>query len=43
MFLHKVNVIRHYLGQELDTLNMKEIQSLEQQLDTALKNIRSRK
>ncbi|XP_057531133.1 truncated transcription factor CAULIFLOWER A isoform X1 [Amaranthus tricolor] len=34
---------RHYLGQDLESLNMKEIQSLEQQLDSALKNIRSRK
>ncbi|XP_056683094.1 truncated transcription factor CAULIFLOWER A isoform X2 [Spinacia oleracea] len=34
---------RHYLGQELDSLNIKELQSLEQQLDTALKNIRSKK
>ncbi|GAB4840144.1 Agamous-like MADS-box protein ap1 [Ancistrocladus abbreviatus] len=34
---------RHYLGQDLDSLNMKELQSLEQQLDTALKHIRSRK
>ena len=36
-------MIRHYLGQDLESLNMKEIQSLEQQLDSALKNIRSRK
>ncbi|GMH26187.1 hypothetical protein Nepgr_028030 [Nepenthes gracilis] len=34
---------RHYLGQDLDSLTMKDLQSLEQQLDTALKNIRSRK
>ncbi|XP_021756492.1 truncated transcription factor CAULIFLOWER A-like [Chenopodium quinoa] len=34
---------RHYLGQELDSLNVKELQSLEQQLDTALKNVRSKK
>ncbi|XP_074274782.1 agamous-like MADS-box protein AP1 [Silene latifolia] len=34
---------RHYLGQDLDSLNMKDIQSLEQQLDTALKHIRTRK
>lgn len=31
------------MGQDLDTLSMKEIQNLEQQLDTALKHIRSRK
>nr|UZS59126.1 CAULIFLOWER-like protein [Fagopyrum esculentum] len=34
---------RHYMGQELGTLSMKELQSLEQQLDIALKHIRSRK
>nr|XP_048317859.1 truncated transcription factor CAULIFLOWER A isoform X1 [Ziziphus jujuba var. spinosa] len=34
---------RHYLGEDLDSLNLKELQNLEQQLDTALKQIRSRK
>ncbi|KAK3039803.1 hypothetical protein RJ639_027116, partial [Escallonia herrerae] len=34
---------RHYMGEDLDSLNLKEIQSLEQQLDSALKHIRSRK
>ncbi|KAJ8430250.1 hypothetical protein Cgig2_009428 [Carnegiea gigantea] len=34
---------RNYLGQDLEKLSMKELQSLEQQLDTALKHIRSRK
>ncbi|XP_074266535.1 agamous-like MADS-box protein AP1 [Silene latifolia] len=35
---------RQYLGEDLDSLNnMKDIESLEQQLDTALKHIRSRK
>ncbi|GAB4829022.1 Agamous-like MADS-box protein ap1 [Ancistrocladus abbreviatus] len=34
---------RHYLGQDLDSLNLKELQSLEQQLDIALKHVRSRK
>ncbi|XP_074267599.1 agamous-like MADS-box protein AP1 [Silene latifolia] len=35
---------RQYLGEDLDSLNnMKGIESLEQQLDTALKHIRSRK
>ncbi|GMH01802.1 hypothetical protein Nepgr_003641 [Nepenthes gracilis] len=33
----------HYLGKELDSLSMKELESLEQQMDTALKRIRSRK
>lgn len=35
--------LRHYLGEELDPLNLRELQSLEQQLDTSLKRIRSRK
>ncbi|KAL9262583.1 Agamous-like MADS-box protein AP1-like protein [Drosera capensis] len=34
---------RHYLGQDLESLSMKELHNLEQQLDTALKHIRSRK
>ncbi|KAI9170366.1 hypothetical protein LWI28_026860 [Acer negundo] len=34
---------RHYLGEDLDSLSLKEIQNLEQQLDTSLKHIRSRK
>ncbi|KAK8480623.1 hypothetical protein V6N13_099818 [Hibiscus sabdariffa] len=34
---------RHYMGEELDSLSLKELQNLEQQLDTALKLIRSRK
>ncbi|GMH15252.1 hypothetical protein Nepgr_017093 [Nepenthes gracilis] len=34
---------RNFLGEDLDQLSMKEIQSLEQQLDAALKQIRSRK
>lgn len=34
---------RHYLGEDLDSLTLKEIQSLEHQLETALKQIRSRK
>ncbi|PRQ40606.1 putative transcription factor MADS-MIKC family [Rosa chinensis] len=35
--------LRHYLGEDLDSLSIKEIQSLEQQLDNSLKQIRSRK
>ncbi|KAL0546305.1 hypothetical protein IC582_016212 [Cucumis melo] len=35
--------LRHYLGEDLDPLNLRELQSLEQQLDTSLKRIRSRK
>nr|AEZ63951.1 APETALA 1-1 [Dimocarpus longan] len=34
---------RHYMGEDLDSLSLKEIQNLEQQLDTSLKHIRSRK
>ncbi|KAK1564856.1 hypothetical protein Q3G72_013285 [Acer saccharum] len=35
---------RHYMGEELDSLSLKELQSLEQQqLDSALKHIRTRK
>ncbi|KAL5553586.1 hypothetical protein UlMin_040987 [Ulmus minor] len=34
---------RHYLGEDLDSLGLKDLQSLEQQLDTAIKQIRSRK
>ncbi|XVF85778.1 hypothetical protein PTKIN_Ptkin17bG0144800 [Pterospermum kingtungense] len=34
---------RHYMGEDLDSMSLKELQNLEQQLDTALKHIRSRK
>ncbi|KAJ7953937.1 MADS-box transcription factor [Quillaja saponaria] len=34
---------RHYMGEDLGSLSLKEIQSLEQQLDAALKHIRTRK
>ncbi|KAJ7943309.1 MADS-box transcription factor [Quillaja saponaria] len=34
---------RHYMGEDLGSLSLKELQSLEQQLDTALKHIRTRK
>ncbi|XP_042457474.1 truncated transcription factor CAULIFLOWER A-like [Zingiber officinale] len=34
---------RHLTGEQLDKLTLKELQQLEQQLDTALKKIRSRK
>ncbi|KVI06449.1 truncated transcription factor CAULIFLOWER A-like isoform X2 [Cynara cardunculus var. scolymus] len=34
---------RHFMGEELDSLSMKELQNLEQQLDMALKHIRLRK
>uniref|UniRef100_A0A0D9XZK6 Uncharacterized protein n=1 Tax=Leersia perrieri TaxID=77586 RepID=A0A0D9XZK6_9ORYZ len=34
---------RNLMGQELDTLTLREIQQLENQIDTSLRNIRSRK
>ncbi|KAG8388781.1 hypothetical protein BUALT_Bualt02G0160900 [Buddleja alternifolia] len=34
---------RHYIGEELDSLSMKELQNLEHQLDVSLKHIRTRK
>ncbi|XP_073118843.1 agamous-like MADS-box protein AGL8 homolog isoform X2 [Henckelia pumila] len=34
---------RHYMGEDLDSLRLKELQSLEHQLDTSLKHIRTRK
>ncbi|XP_010477871.1 PREDICTED: truncated transcription factor CAULIFLOWER A-like isoform X2 [Camelina sativa] len=34
---------RHYLGEDLESMTLKELQNLEQQLDIALKHIRSRK
>ncbi|KAK9926155.1 hypothetical protein M0R45_023400 [Rubus argutus] len=33
----------HFMGEDLQSLSMKELQNLEQQLDSALKHIRSRK
>ncbi|KAK9052485.1 hypothetical protein SSX86_029114 [Deinandra increscens subsp. villosa] len=35
--------IRHYGGEDLEPLNLRELQSVEQQLDSALKRIRIRK
>ncbi|KAL7190633.1 hypothetical protein ACSBR2_022838 [Camellia fascicularis] len=35
--------IRHYVGEDLDPLSLRELQNLEQQIDTALKKTRSRK
>lgn len=34
---------RHYVGEDLDNLSLKELQNLEHQLDTALKHIRTKK
>lgn len=39
-----MNILRrHYMGEDLDSLSLKELQNVEQQLDTALKHIRSKK
>ncbi|PSS33640.1 Agamous-like MADS-box protein [Actinidia chinensis var. chinensis] len=35
--------IRHYVGEDLDPLNLRELQHVEQQIDTALRRIRTRK
>ncbi|GJX32100.1 peroxidase 25 [Tanacetum coccineum] len=34
---------RHYVGEDLEPLNLRELQNIEQQLETALKQIRIRK
>ncbi|KAL5543323.1 hypothetical protein UlMin_008454 [Ulmus minor] len=34
---------KHFMGEDLDSLTLKEIQNLEQQIDSALKHVRSRK
>ncbi|XP_055802274.1 truncated transcription factor CAULIFLOWER A-like [Solanum dulcamara] len=34
---------KHYMGEDLESLSLKDLQNLEQQLDTSLKLIRSRK
>ncbi|KAL8159090.1 hypothetical protein V2J09_000627 [Rumex salicifolius] len=34
---------KHYMGEDLDSLRLKELQNLEQQLDSALKHIRIKK
>ncbi|KAJ6889599.1 VRN1 [Populus alba x Populus x berolinensis] len=33
----------HFMGEDLDSLNIKELQNLEHQIDSALKHVRSRK
>lgn len=35
--------LRHFMGEELDALSLRELQHLEQQLDAALKHVRARK
>lgn len=34
---------RHYVGEDLEQLNLRELQNVEQQLETALKRIRTKK
>ncbi|OMO70143.1 Transcription factor, K-box [Corchorus capsularis] len=34
---------RHFMGEDIENLSLRELQNLEQQLDSALKHIRSRK
>ncbi|KAK8499727.1 hypothetical protein V6N13_026769 [Hibiscus sabdariffa] len=34
---------RHYMGEDLENLSLRELQNLEQQLDSALKHIRSKR
>lgn len=38
-----INFSRNYTGENLDPLSLRELQSLEQQIDTALKRVRTRK
>ena len=38
-----IYIFRHFVGEDLDPLSLRELQNLEQQLDTALKRIRTRK
>lgn len=38
-----IDLYRHFVGEDLDSLSLKELQNLEQQLDSALKHIRTRK
>ncbi|GAB2216492.1 hypothetical protein Droror1_Dr00024266, partial [Drosera rotundifolia] len=35
--------LRHYVGEEINSLNLRELQRIEQQVDTALKRVRNRK
>lgn len=34
---------RHFMGEDLDSISPKELQNLEQQIETGLKHIRARK
>ncbi|GAB2270164.1 hypothetical protein Dimus_005074 [Dionaea muscipula] len=35
--------LKHYMGEDMDTLSLKELQNLEHQLEVALKHVRSKK
>lgn len=44
MHLHVMMIMsRHYMGEDLASMSLKELHSLEQQLDTSIKQIRTRK
>lgn len=38
-----IYVYRHFMGEDLDNLSFKELQSVEHQIDSALKHIRTKK
>lgn len=42
-FLIHIYVYRHFMGEDLDNLSFKELQSVEHQIDSALKHIRTKK
>lgn len=37
------SALRNFMGEDLDSLSLKELQNLEQQLDNSLKSTRTRK
>lgn len=43
LFYYLIIACRHYMGEELETLSMKDLQNLEHQIDVSLKHIRTRK
>lgn len=38
-----LEICRHFMGEDLESLSVRELQQLEQQLDAALRHVRSRK
>ncbi|KAG7029584.1 Floral homeotic protein APETALA 1 C, partial [Cucurbita argyrosperma subsp. argyrosperma] len=42
-FSHEDLTLDHYMGEDLDSMSVQELHNLEQQMDTALKHVRSRK